>query len=259
MRWIGSVGGVSLEGGERMRNMLYATFILTFVCLLGGCATQRNIHVRVDEPWLDEFTPESCGQLPARSPENCHNALLEGYRQDSDRGRIQAIRFANAMIARWPYHHYLPSSAYLAGWSALLVDTFHRAGLVGVEAASWERYIESLLTASYYFEMSARKDISTNGFWTSAAGTQLGVIHEGYENVEALRLYLAAQRLVKNTYLRTKNEETLIDAVRIMESIEEMYPEWARLHGVVVDKQETISAIIVYKSRREESRRIFGE
>ena len=44
-----------------------------------------------------------------------------------------------------------------------------------------------------------------------------------------------------------------------MESIEEKYPEWARRYGVVVDKQETINAIAVHKTRREESRKIFGE
>lgn len=141
----------------------------------------------------------------------------------------------------------------------LLADTGHRASAVGSNTASWERYIDFLLTASHYFEMSARKDSSSDGFWTSAAGVPLGVIHEGYESVEALRLYLVAQRLVKITYLRTQDEKTLIDAVKIMEAIEDKYPQWARQYGVVVDKQETINAIAVHKIRREQSRKIFGE
>jgi len=241
-----------------MKGTTLPILVLTSVLLLGGCATQRAVNTRLDEPWRVGFTPDSYGALPARSPENCHNALLEGYRQDSDRGRIQTIRYANKMLENWPLHEYLASSVYLAGWSVLLADTCQRASVVGNNLDSWERYVNSLLTASYFFEMSARKDSSPDGFWTSAAGAPLGVIHEGFENVEALRFYLAAQRLSKITYLRTKDERTLIDAVKIMESIEEKYPKWARQYGVVVDKQETINAIAVYRTRIEEGQEIFG-
>lgn len=242
-----------------MTIMLLPSIILASTLLLGGCATHTDVRVRLDEPWRLKFKPDFYGTLPARSPEHCHNALLEGYQLDSDRGRIQAIRYANTMIGDWPHHQYLTSSAYLAGWSVLFADTGHQAAAVGSDTASWELYIHSLLTASFYFEMSARRDSSSDGFWTSAAGTPLGVIHEGFEGVEALRLYVEAHRLAKITYLRTQDEKTLVDAVKIMEVIEDKYPQWARDSGVVGDKQETINAIAVHKTRRDESLKMFGE
>lgn len=233
-------------------------FILSSALFFGGCATQINHIVRVEEPWRRPFVPDSYGVLPARSPEQCHNSLIEGFQQDSDRGFIQTVRFANTMIGNWPHHRYIVGSVFLAGWSVLFADTGHRAAHVGKDTLTWESYVDSLLTASYYFEMSARRDASTDGFWTSVSGVPLGMIHEGFKSTEAFRLYLVAQRLVKITYLRTQDEKTLIDAVKIMEIIEEKYPEWARQYGVGVDKQETINAIAVHKTRREESKRIFG-
>ncbi|MFC1606853.1 hypothetical protein ACFL47_02690 [Candidatus Latescibacterota bacterium] len=242
-----------------MKSIPFISVILTSAILLGGCAAQKDIHVRLSEPWRLDYTPDSYGTLPASSPEHCHNALLKGYQEDSDRGRIQVIRYVNTMFDNWANHPYITNSAYLAGWSVLFADTGHRAVAVSSDTVSWGRYIDSLLTASYYFEISARKDSSPDGFWTSATGAPLGVIHEGFEGIEALRLYLEAQRLAKITYLRTQDEKTLVDAVKIMEAIEDKYPQWALQYGVVVDKQETINAITMNKTRRVESLKIFGE
>ena len=180
-----------------MKIPVIAILIIFSTFVFSGCATQRTVNVQLDEPWHARFTPNSYGSLPANSPENCQNALLEGFWQNSDCGRINSIRYANTMIANWPHHQYLSSSVHLAGWSVLLVDTNHRASAAGSDSDSWDKYIDSLLTSSHYFEMSAREDSSPDGFWTFASGAPLSIIHEGFENVEALRLYLAIQRLSK--------------------------------------------------------------
>lgn len=201
---------------------------------------------------------ETYGTLPVQSPDYCHNALLSAYQRDRDDERIQAIRYANTMMERWPHSQFLAGSTYLAGWSVLFADTEHRAAAILGDHLSWERYIESLVTASYYFDVAARSEM-TDAFWKSAANKTYGLVNEGFENSQALNLYLAAQRLTRISYLNTQDERALMEAVKIMEALEATYPEWARQFGVVTDKKETICAIALQGTRREESRKLFGE
>ena len=124
---------------------------------------------------------------------------------------------------------------------------------------SWEQYVDSLLTASYYFVIAAHKDLSSNGRWTSSAGGMLILIHEGYENVGAVHLYLSAKRLTRCSYQRSPSYATLKAAIDFFEKIENLYPDWAKEYRVTIDKQETRNAIAVGPTRQKESERIFGE
>lgn len=242
-----------------MKKTTLALLIMSIVLLFCGCSRRRHIDISVPEPWAQDFTPASFGYLPARTPEHCHNALIKSYKQPSDRGRVQTIQLTNTMIKSWPNHHFLASASHLAGWAVLLADTVHLAAQVGDDNDSWERYVDSLLTASYYFEISAQEDGSTKGFWTYAAGAPLGLVHEGFDNVHAMGLYLTTQKKLKIDFLRSKDEKYLIDAVKIMESIEKGHRSWARQHGIIAEKEQALNAIAVLEKRKKESVEIFGD
>lgn len=242
-----------------MSSNILTKYLGVLIFFLVGCATQQKITLQIEEPW-DTSSDITAGEiLPGRSPEQCHNALLNAYRQDSDRGYNQTISYTNTMLNKWSNHRYASGSTNLAGWAVLYTDVQEKAEFYSKSKRSWHRYIDSLIRASAYFELSAQLDYSTDGFWTSSSGAPLSVIHEGYENVRAVQLYIAAQRLLKVTYLRTQNERTLIEAIIILETIENDYPEWARRYGVIPDKQETLNAISVTRTRVEESKVIFGD
>ena len=240
-----------------MKNTNAAILVVTICLFFTGCASSRTVNVRLADPSRLGVIASGHGRLPASSPENCHNALLRSWQSDSDHGLQESIKYANQMFAQWPYHNHLSSSAYLAGWSALFLESGRITGNIN-ELEELDEYLTALLVASNFFISSARSDKSSGGFWTQACGQPLNMIHEGYYNREAVDLYLKAKRLTKIRYLNTGDEMDLVRAIAILSRIEEEHPEWARFFGVAMEKKETLTALTIRKSRDNEADSIFG-
>lgn len=122
----------------------------------------------------------------------------------------------------------------------------------------WDEYLATLLVASNLFELSSRQDSTHDSFWTSASGDPMSLIHEGFCNPEALALYLEAKRLTQVRYHRTTDKMDLVRAIRLMEQLQQVYPEWTRFNHVDRDRQETVNALILHERRKQEAAAIFA-
>ena len=242
-----------------MNRGISTGLLCVFTLIHAGCATRRVGTVRLDEPWRGEFQPIRYGTLPSSGPERSHNALLAAFREDTVRGKVECIGHANAVLGRWPHHPYATSSCHLAGWSVLFHAAERRTLPADESFSAWEAYVDSLLTASFYFERSARNDRTIDGFWTSAAAMPLGIIHRGFLNTEALRLYLLAKRLTKITYPKTQHESTLVETIRVLKVLQRDHPDWAEDFGVSELIHHTLGALTVKYTREEEEKEIFGQ
>lgn len=240
-----------------MRNSYSTICMLVFAVLVAGCASKSPIRLEIDSV-QSENTSVPYGTIPAASPEHAHNALLANYQEDSNQGFINSIRHANSIQAKWPQHPYAASSAYLAGWASLWVDTQPAAEPALAGHRHWSAYIGALTTASAYFERAGEYDHQSDSFWTTVSAAPLAFIHEGFREPGALAQLLSAQRLLKITYLNARDFETLKQAVIELEAIQSEFPEWSRRYGVDTLIQRTLVAMGVEAERRERAEEIFG-
>ncbi|MCD4654617.1 hypothetical protein K8T06_11890 [bacterium] len=228
--------------------------LLILLITLSGCASTLNLSIA--HPYLLQPCESDHGQLPATSPERCHNALLESFQEDTDHGLVRTIKYANTMLKEWPWHIHAASSAHLAAWAVLFTDVSPVLKRQ-YDLYDWDRYLTVLLTASHFFEVSAGSDSSSEGIWTSEAGNPLNLIHEGYRETEALEKYLDAKRITKIRVLKYQQESDALDAIKKLEEIDSQHSDWSDRFGINREKDEMMNAVALMGIRILEAQKIF--
>lgn len=233
-------------------------FILLLIGALffSGCSKYKSINIKLSDPGRLIAREQEHGNLPAASPEHCHNALLRAFSEDTEHGFLRTIEYTNTFRKEWPQHRYMSSNAYLGGWAVMFLDVYSEVNR-HKDIYSWDEYLAALLVASSLFELSSRQDSTHDSFWTSTSGDPMSLIHEGFYNPEALGLYLEAKRITQVRYHRTTDKMDLVHAIRLMEQIQQMHPEWARFNHVDRDRQETVNAMVLHERRKQEAAEIF--